>query len=115
MTSNRQRAPADQPGTQQRSERLVARFVSQRKCETRIGGRGCSKATVAGLAGEQRVVAQVLVVHLAEGTDAAGVAEPRNTNALAQGQTRQGVNSQTDGIIAANDFMLRNDGHSRVR
>jgi hypothetical protein len=107
-----QRAPADQPRAQQRRQRDVAAPLAERKCEARIGhGRGCI-AAIAGVAGEQRLIAEVLTLHPAVGTGTVGVAQPRDADPLADLQAPHGG---ADRIDPADDLVPGNHRHLRVR
>ena len=57
------------------------------------------------------MVAQILPVHHAIRTDAAGVAEPRNADTLPHVQV---LNAGADRIDPANDLMARNNRNVRV-
>ena len=57
------------------------------------------------------MIAQIFPVHHAIGTDAAGVAEPRNADTLADVQV---LDACADGIDPANDLMARDDRNLRV-
>ena len=104
-------SPADHSGAQQRRQRLVAAALTQRERESRIRN-GCGRvAAVARVAGEQRPVAQVLPLHQTIGADAAGVAEPRNADALTE---LEPLDAPPERIDAADDLMPRDDGQTRL-
>jgi hypothetical protein len=63
-------------------------------------------AAVAREPREERTVAQIFPVHHAIGTNAAGVAEPRNADTLEHVQV---LNAGTDRIDPANDLVAGNN------
>ena len=111
VAGDHQRAPADQAGAEQRGERHVAAGLAEREGEARVGDRRRREAAVAGVAGEQRVIAQIFAVPDAIGADAAGVAEPGNADALAH---LQPLDPGADRIDPADDLVARDDRHLRV-
>ena len=106
-----QRPPADQPGAEQGRERYVAAGFAQREGEARIGDCRGRETPIARISGEDRMVAQVFPVHAAIRTDAAGVAEPRDTDALAHCQP---FHAGSDRIDPADDLVTGDDRHVRV-
>ena len=101
-----QAPPADQPGAQPRRDLGVVAALAQRKAEARVRHRVRGKAAVARIAGEDRRVAQVLGALAAIGTDAAGGAEPRHADALAE---REAADALADRRDAADDLVPRHD------
>ena len=79
-----QRTPADQSGTEERSQGDGIIVLRQAEGVGRVGDRMGSEAAVAGVAREQRLVAQVLMSRDAVGAMSAGMAEPGNAHALPQ-------------------------------
>ena len=80
------RAKADQAGAQQRRGVRVVVAAGQGEAEALVGDRVFGEAAVAVVAGEDRVVAKVLAVHGAVAAVAAGLAEPGDADALADGE-----------------------------
>ena len=66
---------------------------------------------VARVAGEQRLVAQVLAPGAAVGTDAAGIAEPRHADALTHREAGYALPDRRD---PPDDLMARHDRQFRV-
>ena len=75
-----ERAPADQAGAQQGRGRDRVKVVGEREHERRLGDRMGGVAAVAGVAGEERRVAQVLAPASAIGASSVSVAEPRHAD-----------------------------------
>src|SRR4029077_18805035 len=95
-------APADQARTQERRNlRIVAPF-GKRETVARIGDRMGGVAAIARIAGKCRPIAQILPTSSTVGADAAGGAEPRHTDALAQRQPFDPCPERRD---AADDFV----------
>ncbi len=111
LSGHRQRTPADQSGAEQRRERHVAADLAERKRIACIGDRRRCKAAVARIAGEERTIAQVFPSRHAIGTDAAGMAEPRNADALTHAQP---LDALPDRIDPADDLVAWDDRHNRV-
>ena len=107
-----QRAPADQPGAQQRCKVFVSatlREANGKLCfDQGMGG----KSAIAGVAGKFRMVAQVFLFNEAIAALAATVAEPRNPDPVAK---RESLDVHADFIDATDDLMTRDDGRPRVR
>ena len=76
-----ERAPADQAGAEQRRRRDWVEIVGKRKDEIGLRDRMGRVAAVAGVAGEQRGVAQVFASAPAIGAGPVGVAEPSDADA----------------------------------
>jgi len=106
-----QRPPADKPSAEQWRKRHVGAGFAQREGEARIGDCSGGKTTIARVSGEDRMVAQVFPVYAAIGTEAAGVAEPWDTDAFAH---RQPFHAGSDRIDPADDFVARDDWRLRV-
>src|SRR5262249_17875050 len=108
LTGHAVAAPADQPGTQER--RLGGGVaVRQREAVARIGDRVAGIAAIARIACTQRVIAKILPARDAILAAAAGVAEPRHANALADGKSqyvRPERGDAADDLVAGNDRQL---------
>ena len=78
-----QRAPANESGTKQRRDRDIITFLTERESLTRIRDRMRRKTAVPRIAGEERIVAEIFHTILAEAANAAGVSEPRDSDAIA--------------------------------
>ncbi len=76
LSGGLQRAPADEPGAEERRGRDRIEPVLERKRESGVGDRVGREAAVAGVAGEDRLVAEILTRAQAKRAVAAGVAEP---------------------------------------
>ena len=111
IAGDHQRPPADQAGTEQGGKGHVAAGLAEWEREACIGDRRGRIAAVAREPREERMVAQIFPVHHAIGTDAAGVAEPRNADTLPHVQV---LNAGTDRIDPANDLMAGNNRNVRV-
>ena len=109
--SDHQGTPADQAGTQQEGERLVGADLAQRERIARIGNRGSREAAVAGVTGEERAIAKILLVCHAVRADAAGVAEPWNADALTHAEP---LDTGSDRIDPTDDFVAGRDRHLRI-
>ena len=106
-----ERSPADQASAEQGSQRHVIASFAERERIAGIGD-GCrGEAAVAGIPGEERAIAKVFLVTPAIGTDATGVAEPRNADALTHVQL---VDARPDHIDLADDLVARDDRHLRI-
>ena len=103
-----QRSPADQASAEQRGQRHVIASFAERERIAGIGDGRRREAAVARIAGEERAIAKVFLVTPAIGTYAAGVAEPRNADALTQVQP---FDARPDRIDTADDFVPRDDRH----
>ena len=101
-----QRTPPDQSGAQQRRGRDIVAVRRQRKDETRIGHHMRRIAAIAGVAGEQRPVAQVFLIARAIGTDTAGRTEPWHADPDAD---PQGFDAGSDGVDLPDDLVTGND------
>jgi len=88
LSGELQRTPTDQAGAQQgrRRDRVVEIVEGKGVC--RVGDYMRGEAAVAAVAGEDRPVAEILLVGGAIGTDPAGVAEPGNADAPARAPAR---------------------------
>ena len=81
-----QRPVADQPGAEQRRRLQVRVAVGDREAEALVGDRDLGVAAVDVVAGELRVVAEVLAAAAAVAALAVGPAEPRHPDPLARGE-----------------------------
>ena len=106
-----QRTPADQASAEQWGERHVTARFAERERITRVGDRRRRKTAVARVSGEERAIAEIFLSAHAIGADAAGVAEPRNADALAHAQP---LDAGPDRIDPADDLVARDDRHLRV-
>src|SRR5262249_38831292 len=86
LAGDDQRAPADEPGAEQRGERDIAAVLPEREGIARIGDGRRRESPVAAIAGEERVVAEILLAAGAIGADAAATAEPGHADAVAEAQ-----------------------------
>jgi len=73
-------APANQSGTHEGSGCHWIRKADEREGECRIGHHVGRKTSVAGIAGEERAIAEVLVIRKAIWTCPAGMAKPWDAN-----------------------------------
>jgi hypothetical protein len=112
FASDHQRTPADEAGAEQRGERHVAAGLAERERKARIGDRRRREAAIASKPGEERVIAEIFLAARAIGTDTAGVAKPRNPNALTHPQA---LDASPDLVDPSNDLMAWDDRQLRVR
>ena len=106
IAGDHQRAPADQTGTEQGGKRHFAANLTERKREARISDRRRRVTAIARESREYRMIAQIFSMHHAVGTDATGVAEPRNADTLANAQA---LDSGTDRVDSAYDLVARDN------
>ena len=104
--------PADKSGAKQRRRFCRIEVFIEWKTKARIRHHMARVAAVARIAGEQRPVAQILPVGPAIGTNAAGRAQPRNADALAD---REAGDSRSHRRNAPDDFVARYDRQFRLR
>jgi hypothetical protein len=97
-----ERAIADQSGTEQRRSLGVAVTFRQFEHIARVGHRVAGIAAVDLIAGEARIVAEILLARAAIGASAVGPAEPGHTDAVADCQLRHALAERFD---AADDLM----------
>src|SRR5689334_23071612 len=90
------RAVADQPGAKERRGLRVAIAVGNRKHVARIRHRVLGIAAVDLIAGEERVIAEILRSLAAIGAGAVGVAEPWHAHALAYGEALDVLSERLD-------------------
>jgi aminopeptidase N len=105
-------APADQPCAQQRRRPGVVEAPGQREAIARIGDRVGRMAAIAGVAREQRRVAEVLAIGAAIRARTAGGAEPRHADALAEREARDACTQRRD---LADDLVTRHDRRLGMR
>ena len=106
-----ERAPADQPGAEQRRQRGGVPLFAKREGEARVrDAMGCV-AAIAGIAGEFRGVAEVFVTRQAGAASLAGMAEPGYADPFAE---RKAGDAGAEHIDAADDFMAGNDRQARI-
>ena len=110
-TSNHERTSADQASAEQRGKSHVIANFAERERIARVGDRRRCETAVARVPSEERAIAEILLAAPAIGADAAGVAEPRNADALTQAQP---FDASPDHIDPADDLVARNDRHLRV-
>src|SRR5690606_15025514 len=101
-----ERAVADQAGAKQRRRLHVAGPLRNAKAVGCVGDRILGVAAVDLVAGEARPVAQVLMAAHAVGADSAGVAEPRDADAVARRELRHAAAELVD---AADDLVAGDD------
>ncbi len=106
-----QRAPADEPGAEQRRQSRGLGALGQRETVGSVGDRMGGVAAVARIAGEERVVAKIFARAHAIGTMPASMTEPRHADARAGRKARHARARRDD---AADDFMSGNDGELRL-
>jgi hypothetical protein len=111
LADNRQRTPADEPGTEQRCQRDIATELTERESKTRIRNRCGRKAAVARKSREYRVIAEIFTMSQTIGTNPAGVAEPGNADPLTEAQR---FDAGADRIDPADHLMTGNDRIFRV-
>ncbi len=101
------RTPADQTGAKQRRKRRVAADLSEREGKAHVGYCRGSEATVASVAGKERMIAEIFLATHAIRADAAGMTEPRNADALTYFES---LYPRTHHIHPADNLMAGNDG-----
>ena len=106
VARHHQRPPTDQAGAQQRRDRNVVAVFAERKSIARIGDGVGGEAAVAGISGELRAVAEIFHALPAVAADAAGVAEPGDSDPVADPVSRDVAADEVD---AADDLMAGND------
>uniref|UniRef100_A0A0U1PBP6 Uncharacterized protein n=1 Tax=Mizugakiibacter sediminis TaxID=1475481 RepID=A0A0U1PBP6_9GAMM len=105
-----QRAVADQAGAEQRRGFGVAVLRGQGEAVARVGERVLGVAAVELIAGEARLLAQVLAAAAAVGANAAGPAQPRHADALAFAEAldaRAARHHRADDLVAGDQLRLR--------
>ena len=107
VARHHQRPPADQAGAQQRRDRNIVAVFAEREGIARVGNGVGGEAAVPRVSGEERTVAEIFHALPAEAADAAGVAEPGDSDPLAD---PVGGDVAADEVDAADDFMAGNDG-----
>ena len=111
FASHDEGSPADQPGAEQRREFLIRPMFAERKRIMRVGNRVCGVATVARIAREDGIIAEIFVARQAKWAMAAGMAEPRNADALAKVKM---CDIGADRIDPSDDLMSRNNRQFRI-
>ena len=109
IARHNQRTVADEPRAQQRRRGNVVVFVWNREAITLVGERVFGIAAVEVIAGEARVVAQVFVAARAVAAFAAGVAQPRHADAVADIEAfgrRAFFGDDADDFMPGNDRQL---------
>ena len=81
-------APADQASAKKRRDFGIIQSFRQREAVARIGDGMRGIATIARIAGEQRLIAEILATAPAIGAAAARIAEPGHAHALADREPR---------------------------
>jgi hypothetical protein len=105
-------APADQPGAHQGREVDRVLIGAQRQAEVGLGDHVAGEAAVAGVAGELRRVAQVLVAIGAVAAMAAGVRQPRHADTLPD---MQPADPRPERLDHADDLVPRHDRQPALR
>ncbi len=105
-------AVADQPGAQQRGGLRIGVAVGNGKAEARIGQCVLGIAAIHGVAGEQRLLAQVLQAAAAVVALPAGAGQPGDADAIADPEF---PHAGTDGHHAAHHLMAGDHGMRRGR
>jgi hypothetical protein len=93
------------------SLRSGAAELTEREREARISDRRRRVAAIARESREYRMIAQIFPMHHAVGTNATGVAEPRNADTLANAQA---LDFGTDRVDTAYDLVARDNRNVRV-
>jgi hypothetical protein len=106
-----QRAPADEPGAEQRRGGDRIEVPGERERERRLGDGMGRESAVAGVAGEERRVAEIFARGDTIGAMAARMAEPRDADA---GPKRQ-ADPLASRLDPADDLMPRHDRQLWVR
>ena len=104
-----ERAVADQPGAEQRRRLRVAIGWRQLEAVARVGDGVLGIAAVDLVAGEARVVAEILLAAAAIEARAVGRAEPRHADAVADGEAldaRAERRDLADDLVAENERQL---------
>jgi hypothetical protein len=91
----------------QRRERRIAAHLAEREGKTHIRYRRGSEATVASVAGKERMIAEIFLTAHAIRADAAGVTEPWNADALTYFEP---LYPSPYHIYPADDLMSGNNG-----
>ena len=107
-----ERAPADEARAEERRERGVVTFFAERERVARVGDRRRGEPAVARVPGEERPVAEVLLVTPARLADAAGEAEPRNADPRPD---REPGDTGPDRVDASDDLVTEDDRKLRIR
>jgi hypothetical protein len=104
-------APANETGTEQRRDLAIIHVVRQSKAVPCVRQHVARIAAIACVAGEQRVIAQVLPACAAIRTYAAGEAKPWNTHALAECKS---ADAGSQCRYTSHNLMARDDGQLGV-
>ncbi len=107
-----QGAVADQPGAEQRRRRDIAEGRVDREAIALVGDRQLGIAAIDLVAGEAGMVAQILTAATAAIADAAGPAEPRHADPVAE---REVVGIGAPLNDHADDLMARHQRQFRLR
>ena len=105
-----QRPEADQAGAEQRRRLEIRVAVGNREAEALVGDRVLRVAAVERVAGEARVVAEVLAPRPAVAARAAGPAQPRHADPLARREARRRPGrrrDRADDLVAQHQRQLR--------
>src|SRR6266567_104934 len=101
-----QRAPADQAGAQQRRDGNVVAVFAERESVAGVGNGMRGEAAVAGVSGEEGMVAEIFVALLAEAAHAAGISKPGDSDPVADPMR---CDVAADKINAADNLVARNN------
>ena len=104
-------AIADEPGAQEGCRVQVVVGIRKGEAEALVGHRVAGITAVAVIAGEDGVVAEVLVARRAVAAMPAGAAQPRDADPLARPQARS---ARAEGGHAPDHLVARNDRGSRA-
>lgn len=107
-----QRAPADQPGTQERRRRDRVQARVERDGEGCLRQEVAGEAAVPGAAGEARGIAEILAIRHAVSAAPAGVPEPGHADPRTGRRTH---NARADRLDDADDLVAGHDGIDRLR
>ncbi len=100
-----ERAPADEAGAKQRRGPNRVEVIGQREDKRRLGDRMGGVAAVAGITGEERMIAKVLAPASAIGAGPIGMAEPGHTDPRAKLE----VDAFARRLDAADNLVPRHD------
>ena len=104
------RAVAEHSGTKERRNIDIVVFVRQMKTKSRVDDGEIGVTTVNGIAGETCTIAKILTRRSIITAFAAGPAEPRNADALANGKFLDAFGDlfeAADDLVAGNERQLR--------
>jgi hypothetical protein len=106
IACHHKRAPADQAGTQQWSDRNIVALFAKREGITGIGNGVRGETAIPRISSEQWAIAKILSSLPAETADTTSVSEPRDSNPFADPVR---LDFAPDEVDTANDFVAWDD------